>query len=103
MAIVVLVIQFLDTLTFLLSSIMVNSFPVLGLSGLYITLLNSSANFGGLKTLHLKLIGYFGWKNVSWFGLLLQFFVICMFSRIFNYVMKGKINDSNDGEKNKII
>lgn len=81
----------LGTLYFVISSIMINRFPITGLSGMFITLLASGSNFGNLGALHLKMIGIFGFYPCSIFGLLIQFFLMIAYPQIFNWMNQGEI------------
>jgi hypothetical protein len=75
--------QAVDVLRFLVVSIVVNSFPVSGISGMMITMLVSFANFGSLKTGALILTGKIGWKLCAGMGLLLEASMIAIFPVLF--------------------
>jgi hypothetical protein len=78
--------QLLETFRFILTSILINSFPVMGLSGMFITMMNSSANFGRNSSLHILLTGVWGWKVSAIIGLFLQAIIIGFFPRFFKEV-----------------
>lgn len=71
--------NFLDTFYFILNSFFINSFPIMGLSGMFITMLNSGANFGQLKAPSLALIGIWGWKACSIGGLILEIGILIVY------------------------
>lgn len=57
--------------------IMINSFPLHGLSGMFITIMLSVWNLGDIKTLNTLIIDVFGWKNCALLGVGLQLVIIC--------------------------
>lgn len=81
--------QALEVFKFLLIGILVNSFPVNGISGMLITMLVSGANFGSLKTISLILTGKLGWRVCASVGLTLQLGIIGVFSRLFEKTEEG--------------
>ena len=77
---------------FLIISILVNSFPVNGISGMLITMLVSGANFGALKTIPLIVTGQIGWRLTASLGLILQILIISIFPSLFEKAESGSIN-----------
>ena len=53
----------------------------MGLSGMFITMLNSGANFGSLGAIHLYLTGIWGWHISAILGLALQAVLIILFPK----------------------
>ena len=58
---------------------------------MFITMLNSGANFGRLDALHIYLTGLWGWDTVAFIGLVLQGGIITCFPSIFEYVNEGEV------------
>ena len=81
---------------FILRSIVVNSFPVSGLSGMFITMLASGGNFGNLTFAHLWLTGILGWKTCAIIGVCLQLIIIIRFPVIYREVDDGSIEIDSD-------
>lgn len=75
--------QALEMMKFVLISIFVNNFPVTGISGMTITMLVSASNLGNQKSLGMLMTGYFGWRNVAIFGLLIQAVAVGMFPKMY--------------------
>lgn len=84
--------QGLDIFRSLIISILVNSFPVNGISGMLITMLVSGANFGALKTFPLILTGKIGWRACASIGLIVQLMIISIFPLIFRKAEEGAFN-----------
>ena len=53
----------------------------MGLSGMFIMMLNSGANFGSLGAIHLYLTGIWGWHISAILGLALQAVLIILFPK----------------------
>ena len=74
--------------------------PVMGVSGMFITMLNSGSNFGQLKAPALALIDVWGWRICSIIGLTLQVFLIIGFPKFFNlansspYGLPAELNEN---------
>lgn len=81
----------MDTSYFILNSVLINSFPVMGLSGMFITMMASCWNFGQLKSPHLALIGIWGWKTCTIVGLVLQVFLIAAYPWAYNNMMAADL------------
>ena len=77
-------IQGLDTFMFILNSILINGLPVMGVSGMFITMLNSGANFGQLKAPALALISKWNWRGCSIMGLAIQVAIILLLQKGYN-------------------
>jgi hypothetical protein len=69
--------------------IMINSFPLHGLSGMFITIMLSVWNLGDLKTLNTLVIDLFGWKSCALFGIALQLLIICYLPSIIAWINEG--------------
>lgn len=68
----------------------INSFPASALSGMYITMLNSSRNLGTSQTLQLSIIGKLGYTYSCFIGFGYTLAVCLMYRRICGWVEKGK-------------
>jgi len=66
--------------------IIINSFPLHGLSGMFITIMLSVWNLGELKTFNTLIIDVFGWKACALFGVGLQIVIICYIPKIFEWI-----------------
>lgn len=71
--------------------IIINSFPIHALSGMYITIMLSVWNLGELKTLNTLIIDIFGWKSCAIFGICLQLVIIFFIPTIFEWIDQGVI------------
>ena len=91
-AIIVFFFQALDNFKFFVVGVIVNQFPVSGISGMLITMLVSSANFGSFKAIAMYMTGKFGWTNVAAFGLTLQMIIMIGYSQFYKFVQKSKAN-----------
>ena len=92
----------MEVFRFLVVGILVNSFPVNGISGMLITMLVSGANFGALKTIPLLLTGKLGWRVCASIGLVIQLCIISIFPSFFKKAEEGTINidlDINEEEE----
>lgn len=78
--------QILTTYKNMVLYIMINSFPLHGLSGMFITIMLSVWNLGDLKTLNTLIIDVFGWKNCAIFGVGLQLVIICYLPSIITWI-----------------
>jgi hypothetical protein len=63
--------------------IIINSFPLHGLSGMFITIMLSVWNLGELKTFNTLIIDVFGWKICALLGIGLQIVIICFIPTFF--------------------
>lgn len=70
---IIIIMDFLSTISLLIVSIVITSFPVNGVVGMYLTMLACVYNFGRLKAIHTKLLAVFGWDTC----LLIAFFLQC--------------------------
>jgi hypothetical protein len=61
----------------------------MGLSGMFITMMNSSGNFGRNSSLHILLTGVWGWKVSAIVGLVLQAVIIVYFPRFYKFIQEG--------------
>lgn len=61
----------LDAWRFYSFGVLINSFPLHALSGMFITVLGSYFNFGRLTFLHTFICGRYDWKTLSLIGLAL--------------------------------
>lgn len=66
--------------------VMINTFPVHALSGMFITVLGSSLNFGKLTFVHTFLAGLLGWKLLSFVGIGLELVVVGFTPLIFKWL-----------------
>lgn len=78
--------QALDNFKFFIVTVIVNQFPVSGISGMLITMLVSSANFGSFRAIAMYMTGKFGWTTVAGFGLIFQIFIIVIYSQTYKFV-----------------
>lgn len=89
-AFIIFCFQALDNFKFFIVTVIVNQFPVSGISGMLITMLVSSANFGSFKAIAMYMTGKFGWTVVAGFGLLFQIFIMVIYSQTYQFVEKSK-------------
>lgn len=83
--------------------ILINSFPLHALSGMFITILLSVWNMGDLKTLNTLSIDYFGWKHCAILGVILQFVTILMIPRLLEWIEAGEVEiDASISEEQPI-
>ncbi len=54
----------------------------MGLSGMFITMLNSGANFGRLDSIQIYLTGIWGWHTSAIIGLVMQAILIVLFPKM---------------------
>ena len=64
----------------------------MGLSGMFITMLNSMANFGRLDSLHIYLTGIWGWHVSAIIGLSLESVLIIFFPKMISFLHKGTVD-----------
>lgn len=83
-------VSLLDSWRFFIFGVMINEFPLHGLSGMYITLLGSFFNFGRLTAVQTELCGIFGWKQMSLVGLGLQVVILVCSKKMFDWVERGE-------------
>lgn len=80
----------------------INSFPLHGLSGMFITIMLSVWNLGELKTLNTLIIDVLGWKPCALMGIVLQLVIICNIPAIFEWINQGVIEiDSSISEEDE--
>lgn len=82
----------LSTWRFIILFIMINTFPVHALSGMFITVLASLSNFGRLKTVNTKIIGVFGWRVCAFVGLVVQFVFVFAMPRMLKWIEDGSVD-----------
>lgn len=70
---------------------MINSFPLHGLSGMFITIMLSLWNLGELKTLNTLIIDIFGWTACAYLGLLIQVVIIMFLPNLFKWIDEGVV------------
>ena len=58
----------------------------MGLSAMFITMLNSASNFGKLNFIHIYLTGFWGWRVSAFLGLIIQFFILLSLRKTYAYV-----------------
>ena len=75
---------------------------MIGVSGMFITMLNSGANFGRLDALHIYLTGLWGWDRVALMGLVLQGGIIMCFPSIFRYVNDGEVEMQSEAKEQEM-
>lgn len=71
--------------------IIINSFPLHALSGMFITIMLSVWNLGELKTFNTLIIDVFGWKICALLGVGLQVLIICCIPNIFEWINNGVV------------
>jgi len=74
------------TFRLVIATVMTNTFPLHALTGMFITFLNSMANFGTLTTLHTKLLGVYGWKLLSAIGLGYQVIMVLILPILWDWM-----------------
>jgi hypothetical protein len=82
----------LDAWRFYSMGFFINSFPLHALSGMYITVLGSYANFGRLTFIHTELCGKYDWKTLSLMGLMLQGIIVAFTPRLFRWYETGDLS-----------
>lgn len=83
--------------------IMVNSFPLHGLSGMFITIMYSLNNFGTLKAINTKIISVFGWVECSSVGLVVQILIILGLGKMYSWIEEGVVTiEEPEGEGEKV-
>jgi len=70
---------------------MINLLPIFGVSGMLLTVLASSINFGEEKGLHTLLISIFGWRKCALIGLIIQICIILIVPMFYQWIEKGSI------------
>lgn len=78
---------------YILDCNIINSFPASALSGMFITMLNSSRNFGTNHTVQLWLIGQIGFTWAAVFGFTYTAVVITQWRRISRCIENGKLEE----------
>lgn len=76
----------ISTWQFLIRGLIINEFPVHALSGMFITLNSSFANFGSLTTLHTWISNKIGWFLASYIGSGIQIIITILLFRIFDWI-----------------
>jgi hypothetical protein len=69
----------------------INNFPVTALSGMFITMLNSSRNLGTNQTLQLWLIGKITFPYATMIGFTYTFIVVCLWNRMNSWIENGSL------------
>jgi hypothetical protein len=91
-AIVYFLMDVLDTFRFLLRLVLVASFPVMGLSAMFITMLNCAQTTGKFNSPHILLTSAWGgWRTSAIVGLCIQAVIIVLFPRYFKFMEKGTV------------
>jgi hypothetical protein len=85
-SIVTFVLGLLDSWRFYSFGVLINSFPLHALSGMFITVLGSYFNFGRLTFIHTYLSGRYDWKSLSLIGLVLQVLIVVATPRMFRWL-----------------
>lgn len=80
---------------YILDCNVINSFPASALSGMFITMLNSSRNFGTNHSLQLWLIGKIGFGSAAILGIAYSLVVATQWKRIFQWIEDGKIQQES--------
>jgi hypothetical protein len=70
---------------------MINLLPIFGVSGMLLTVLASSINFGEEKGIHTLLISVFGWKHCALIGLIIQVCIVLVVPKMYEWIEKGSI------------
>jgi hypothetical protein len=81
----------LSTFKAMVLYMVINSFPLHGLSGMFITIMLSVWNLGELKTVNTLIIDVFGWRPCALMGIVIQLAIICCLPSIFEWVNKGVV------------
>ncbi len=84
-------IQFAYTWQYMITAIMINLLPIFGVSGMLLTVLASSINFGEEKGVHTLLISIFGWKQCAFIGILIQLVIIFTVPKLYKWIDKGTV------------
>ena len=84
--VIIIVMDFLSTISLLIVSIVITSFPVNGVIGMYLTMLACVYNLGKLKTIHTKLLALFGWDNCLVMAIVLQIIIMYKITDVFKWV-----------------
>ena len=71
---------------FILVSIIIMSFPVNAITGMYFTMLACLYNAGRLRTLQMLLIAQYGWFNCTFAGMALQAIVLWKLNTFFIWI-----------------
>jgi hypothetical protein len=90
-SIVSFLIGLLDSWRFYSFGVLINSFPLHALSGMFITVLGSYFNFGRLTFLHTYLCGKYGWETLSFVGLAIQMLIVLATPRLFRWLKEGNL------------
>ena len=59
---------------------------------MFITMLNSGANFGRIKALDIYLTGIWGWNISAIIGLSLQAVILVFIPKMYSYIQKGSVD-----------
>lgn len=78
---------------YILDCNIINSFPASALSGMFITMLNSSRNFGTIHTIQLWLIGQIGFSWAAIFGFAYTVVIISQWRRMSRWIQDGKTDE----------
>ncbi len=84
--VIIIVMDFLSTISLLIVSIVITSFPVNGVIGMYLTMLACVYNLGKLKTIHTKLLAIFGWDTCLVVAVVLQCIIMYKNNDMFKWV-----------------
>lgn len=79
------------TWQYMITAIMINMLPIYGVSGMLLTVLASSINFGEEKGLHTLLISIFGWRRCAFIGILIQAMIIVFVPKFYAWIEKGSV------------
>ena len=71
---------------------MINQFPVHALSGMFITLNASFANFGSLTTVHTWISEKIGWQLASYIGSGIQLLLTVFYFKFFDWMEEGDVH-----------
>lgn len=90
-SVITFVLGLLDSWRFYVLGVLINSFPLHALSGMFITVLGSYVNFGRLTFMHTYLCGRYDWKPLSYIGLGIQAIIIAAMPFIFRWIEAGDL------------
>ena len=80
---------------YILDCNIINSFPASALSGMFITMLNSSRNFGTNQTVQLWLIGQIGFRWAAALGFVYTAMIATQWRRLSSWIEDGKMEEGH--------
>jgi uncharacterized protein YebE (UPF0316 family) len=81
----------LDTIRMLLKLVLFASLPVMGLTTMFISMLNCAVAFGRFDSLDILLTSAWGWHTSAVVGLAIQAFIIIIFPIYWKFLEKGTV------------